>query len=79
VKVVYRSIFKEIQEAKEEAARHGRTIEHIEISSSEYAELMRELGPLYYLEMRTRASSGDVEHILTVDGVRIRCPALGYK
>lgn len=45
MKIVYRSMLKEIERAVETAANNNRTIEHIELTPTEYSELAREAAP----------------------------------
>lgn len=47
MKVVYRSIIKELDEAVNTAAEHGRKIERFELTPSEWRELQREMA-LYF-------------------------------
>lgn len=42
MKVVYRSILKELDEAVNTAAEHGRKIERFELTPNEWRELQRE-------------------------------------
>lgn len=44
MKVIYRSILKELETAIECAGFAGRTISHIELAPAEWAELQRESG-----------------------------------
>jgi hypothetical protein len=48
MKIIYRSILREITDAKEAADRNCRTIESIELSRSEGRELVRELSPYVF-------------------------------
>lgn len=45
MKVVYRSMLKEIERAVETAATNNRTIEHIEVTPTEYSDLLLEVHP----------------------------------
>ena len=45
MKVVYRSVLKEIERAVEVAANNNRVIEHIEVTPAEYSELLLEVHP----------------------------------
>lgn len=55
MKVVYRSMLREIERAVEAAKVSNRTIEHIELTPTEYSELMQEAGP--YLTYQVDAAA----------------------
>jgi hypothetical protein len=46
MKVVYRSMLREIERAVETAKLNMRTIDHIEVTPAEYSELLLEVHPL---------------------------------
>jgi hypothetical protein len=65
MRVVYRTILREIEEAVIKAAADNRTIDYIEVSPMEYYELARLLGSMV---LRPLTHPGDYDTVL---GVRI--------
>jgi hypothetical protein len=56
MRIVYRSLFTDIQKAVNHAAFTGKEIERIEVTQDEFESLKAELGPM------CRFGSGIVEH-----------------